>query len=109
MLRSRSLKVKDRFFQNFAGAFVKIYTKSVISESVSSGEHGSASASSPLSISGFLLDVDEQYYYIGEEPTEATAVVRIDQVVIVEEIRVKDGYDAVLESVQIPHKKTSIN
>lgn len=83
-------------FDTFAGVHVQVFTKSSISEILSS-EEGSVQQSLPLTLTGYLIDYDDKFYYLGDTPYEADSVVSVDQVVIIKEIKQIDELDVLMD------------
>jgi len=96
--RKRKVDNDNRFFQTFAGEFVKVFTKASIKE-IASTEDGHVEQEVPLAIMGYLLDYDSKYYYLGDEPNQASVAIAIDQVIIIQEVKNPDVYDALLDQV----------
>jgi len=96
MLKRKKTKTDDRFFQTFAGEQVKVFTKVNVKESAATQE-GVMEINVPLSCSGYLLDYDDNFYYLGDEPNQANTAVRIDQVVMIQEVKNADMYDLLLD------------
>lgn len=80
-----SRKKKDLFYDNFIGEFIMIITD----------ESGLSDANTVNGFTGFLLDADEKYYYLGHEPnaiSQAVPVSKIRHVSIVDQSMIEmDG------------------
>lgn len=72
-------KKTSMFFKTFAGSFLNIYTSLQTAQSVES-EEGTAHSDTPLVFQGYLLDKDDEYYYLGSTPDEVNCSIRIDEV-----------------------------
>jgi hypothetical protein len=94
--RKRKIQEDNRFFQTFAGEFIKVYTKSKVKETLSA-EEGHIQQEAPLAVMGYLLDYDSKYYYLGDGPNQASVAVAIDQVILIQEVKNTDKYDDLLE------------
>jgi len=81
------------FYQVFVGEFVEMMTtqRTIITEQ---HEDQLVSSEHPWTVRGYLLDEDDQYYYIGIEPTEIVDAIKKEFVINVsissaEEIQMK--------------------
>lgn len=92
-------KSNNNVFSIFAGERVALLTKTKVSESLSSGRE-IIEKSVPLSIEGFLLDCDENYYYLGETADAVSAAVAVSQVILIQEIKSADVYTELLEAAE---------
>ena len=69
--------MKSKIFDKFKGSVVQIVTKSLRgSESA-----GGTRVVGPVIIQGYLLDEDDEYFYLGDAPEEITDAVLREQVV----------------------------
>jgi len=85
----------DRLFLTFAGEYVTVMTRQNISEAIET-EVGLANASTPFTITGYLLDFDSKFYYLGESPDQVTTAIATTEVVLMQEVRQLDVYDSIL-------------
>lgn len=92
--------INNRFFEIFAGEFVKIFIKANVKETAST-EEGHIEQEAPLAVIGYLLDYDSKYYYLGDDPSQASIAVAINQVMLIQEVKNPDAYDALLEQADI--------
>ena len=63
----------------------------------------------PLVIHGYLLDVDDEFYYIGDNPLEVRSVVKKDHVTFIEIMQTVDPNTAMLEEMPVPVKEEENN
>ncbi len=72
-----------KFFKTFRNEFVSILTRTQIEHTVSTAT-SVESMKTPLNIKGFLLDIDDDYYYLGMTPEFINQTVKIDEVIHIE-------------------------
>jgi hypothetical protein len=94
------VNVSSPFFLSFFGQRVKVLTNIFQSFSVNTAE-GIAQESLPISIMGYILDADDQYYYIGATPHEIRQAIKKDSVSVIEVFTEEDEkaevFDKILE------------
>lgn len=86
----------NRLFETFVGERVRVFTKQVLTESLSS-EEGTASQNSPLALEGYLLDMDDVYIYLGMDADKVSAAVSVSQIVAVQEVGLPDILSELLD------------
>lgn len=96
MVKKKKKKTVD-FTLTFLGEFVELSTLLPYSES-SSTETQSVSINTTLRRTGYLLDIDEYFYYLGSSATEIERAVRIDQVVEIAIVHPNTPVDDILDS-----------
>jgi hypothetical protein len=97
MFKKKKRKLtSNRFFDTFAGEEVRIFTKVSVSEGIET-EQGTIKQEAPMTVVGFLLDFDEEYYFVGDGPDQVSSAVKIDQVALIQEVKKLDHYDLMLE------------
>jgi hypothetical protein len=93
----------DTFWATFTGEYVEILAKFVGGEGVPM----------PLTIQGFLLDRDDEYYYIGEGPIEINCCVKRSDVIFISildpEGKEKDALKEILEDMPVPEDEVDVN
>jgi len=92
----------DVFWATFTGEFVEI-----LCEDVSIGENRL-----PLTVQGFLLDMDDEYLFIGEGPIEINAAVKkrlIAFISIIDPEDKKEEFLEILEDMPVPEGEDEIN
>jgi hypothetical protein len=70
------------FFSVFAGELVEFMTTQMSTITTQTDE-GTETGEYPWAIKGYLLDEDENFYYIGRSPTEVTSGIKKDVVIAV--------------------------
>ena len=73
----------DLLFQLFAGEYVSILVDMTV-ENVTQSEREVEMIKAPLTLSGYLSDVDDVYFYLGHEPNVFNQAVRKDKIIHVE-------------------------
>ena len=76
-------KMKNKLFKLFEGLYVSILTKMVVERSTSNGEMMEI-VKTPISVTGFLLDADDKFYYLGHSPDLISQAVPHSEVAHVE-------------------------
>jgi hypothetical protein len=100
-------KVNDLFFITFIGEHVSVLTDFKTSQSVQT-EEGTLEETSPLVIQGYMLDMDDDFYYLGETAEEIRAV-RKTTVSAIEITKPQDEFSDILDSVKTPENKKGYN
>jgi len=68
------------FFSVFAGELVEFMTTQM-STVITQTEEGTETGEYPWAITGYLLDEDENFYYIGRSPIEVSSAIKKDIVI----------------------------
>jgi hypothetical protein len=91
------MKRPDRLLHTFAGDFVEIVTD--LSISLIKGDDESVTErNTPYVISGYLLDADSVYVYIGDTPNAVTDMVKKRHIVQIGISRPPDKYEDLLDN-----------
>ena len=88
----------DQFFLTFVGEYV-----SVIGEFTSIGEKGAVTAT------GYLLDTDDLFYYLGSGADNIDTAIKKTSVHCIEIIKERDLHMEILDKMDIPEDGTKIN
>lgn len=98
-----SAKKNDVFWATFTGEYVEILAKYVNGEGVPV----------PFTVQGFMLDRDDEYYFVGEGPIEINAAIKISDVTFISildpEGAESDAIKGMLEEMPIPEDDNEIN
>lgn len=94
----------DVFSMVFLMEHVEILTKVRLNQGIETPD-GIVDHESPLVVQGYILDVDDEYYYIGTTVEEVTEAVKKDVVDHISIIKVKDNFDEILDDMPTPTKK----
>lgn len=89
--------VDSGLFLTFVGEFVKITTKLIVTQAFAS-EEGSVEQTGPLEITGYLLDYDAEFYYLGDSPDNVSKAISRRDVSMVDEVRKLDSLDLLMET-----------
>lgn len=96
-------KKSDVLWSTFTGEFVEILCEFV------SGDDKHL----PLTVQGYLLDMDDDYYFIGEGPIEINAAVKKKNVAFMSildpESKEQDLFKEVLEDMGMPESDEELN
>jgi hypothetical protein len=92
-----SRKASDVFWATFMGEYIEIILKS------EPGESGR------LLIRGYLLDYDDDYYYLGAGPLEITGAIKKEPIAVVNITKEIDPAMEVLQNSPDPLKDEDIN
>lgn len=65
--------------------------------------------SMPIFYEGFLLDEDDQFYYLGEDPIEINQAIKKVNVVHIMSIEEKDVFNQILDEMPGPVTEEEIN
>lgn len=86
---------KKRTFEKW---FIKQFVQMTGEFSVGGGGKGS------IYIEGFMMDQDDDYYFLSTETEEIDLAVRKSQVTSIHTIKQKDKYDTMLDELEIPNE-----
>lgn len=98
-------KKKDSFTQlfhlTFIGEYVQLTTNmfTIVNEE---NDEVLTSHKVPVTIDGYILDIDEDYYYLGTTPHEINKAIKKDVVIFIGIVENKNVYDEILDSLQEP-------
>lgn len=99
----------DVFFSSFAGEKVDLQLNILYSEQHQS-EDALETKTYSMSSTGYLLDVDDNYYYLGDTPNSVTQAVRKNFVIQIRlTIDDNDGYVSILDKMPVPENNEEIN
>src|ERR1041384_1974834 len=71
------------FFETFIGEYVEIMTNTKTTETVQHEDGTVQSGEYAMIVNGYLLDEDENYYFLGRDSEEVTHCVKKDEVILV--------------------------
>lgn len=98
----------DIFSITFLGEFVEILTP-IYQKKIQGNEEGVSDETIPIVIQGYILDMDDDRLYLGDSPEEITqSVLKVDARII-RIVRIANPYDEILDSLEPPTKKESVN
>ena len=88
----------DTFFLAFAGEHLEIVA--MLSSEVTEGT---------IKTNGFLLDYNDEYYFLGETPHEITHCVKREKVTLIQVMEPGSVYQEILEEMEIPKDERGKN
>lgn len=95
----------ELLFQLFAGEYVSIILDMMVENVVQSASEVEMTKA-PLTVSGYLSDADDVYYYLGHEPNVFNQAIRKDRIIHVEVIEEpKEKKEDVFKDVKGPDGK----
>jgi hypothetical protein len=98
MARKKKQKVDETslestFFASFVGEYVEIVCKVV---------GATKEITLPVVVNGFLLDIDDDFYYLSDNGTEVSKAVRKDGLIIIEVAKQKTPEEEILDNLTRP-------
>jgi hypothetical protein len=91
--------ISDIFWSTFVGEYVEIACEF---ETTTSGKL-------PVALQGYLLDADEEYYFLGKNPIEISSTVKRDKIAYIEIIEDVDQATMILEEMPVPETEEENN
>lgn len=99
----------DTFFMTFIGEYVSVLTTMMVTKAFQT-EDGVEEQTQPIVIQGFLLDMDDEFFYIGEVSNEVDRAVRKEFVNAIEIADENEStFDSILEHVEAPEDSKKYN
>lgn len=94
----------ETFFTTFIGEWVRVITKFRTKESMET-EEGIQESQGQIMLKGYLLDFDEEYYYLGDGPNEITQAIekKFAPIIQIEEQPKKANlFEEILDNFEVP-------
>lgn len=101
-------KIKDVFYNIFVGEFVQIVTE-VQTKTVQQSEEEIKESNHPVILEGYLLDVDDDFYYLGDTPNSISSGVKKTKIVHIQIAEPKSYMDDILDEMPMPENEDEIN
>jgi hypothetical protein len=98
----------DTFVLAFMGEFVNVITDIMIVE-YNQNEVQTLEQNAPMVAQGYLLDADDAYLYLGENPLEVNQAISRGRITMVRVDRKKSKYEELLDELGDPNKREDIN
>lgn len=98
----------DTFVLAFMGEFVNIVTDIMIVEYVQNDTQ-TLEQNAPMVAQGYVLDIDDVYFYLGDNPLEVARAIAKNRIVMISVERKKSKYEELLENMNDPNKREDIN
>jgi len=92
---------REIFKNTFLGEEVELLIN-MSHKMVEETQDGTLISESPLATTGFILDMDDEYCYLGKTPDEVTKAIRFDFIIGVEIVKAKDLFNDVLDEFEVP-------
>ncbi len=92
----------------FLGRYVFILTDVLAKRSVRNDEY-EETVEQPIKLLGYLLDMDEEFFYVGESTQTITQAVARKSVKHIETATVKDEWDELLDNLPSSLTTTKVN
>lgn len=88
-------KKSNLFYNIFVGEYVIFITK-LSTKKVQQTEDQIYEENTPIALEGFLLDMDDQYFYVGQDSDEVVSAIKRDEVI---QVQITNPYDALEEAL----------
>ncbi len=98
----------DTFVLAFMGEFVNVITDIMIVD-YAQNDLQTLEQNAPMIARGFLLDADNNYLYLGDNPLEVSQAISKARITMVQIERKKSKYEEMLDEMGDPDKKEDIN
>lgn len=98
----------NTFVLAFMGEFVNVITDIMIVD-YAQNEVQTLEQNAPMVAQGYLLDEDDNYIYLGENPLEVTQAVAKSRITMVRVERKKSKFEEMLDEMGDPNKREDIN
>ena len=107
-MTKKKKNINTELYLAFIGEFVEMATNVIVSRS-EQNEDSVITSNEPLSIQGYLLDIDDEFYYIGSTPDGMSAVIRRENVMLMTITEEENLLEDILNSMDVPTNKEEIN
>jgi len=98
----------NTFVLAFMGEYINVVTDIMILD-YSQNDVQSLEQNAPMVARGFLLDEDENFLYLGENPLEISQAIAKNKVAMIHMEKKKNKYDELLEEIGDDPSKEDIN
>jgi hypothetical protein len=98
----------NTFVLAFMGEYINVVTDIMIMD-YSQNDIQSLEQNAPMVARGFLLDEDENFLYLGENPLEISQAIAKNKVAMIHMEKKKNKYDELLEEIGDDPSKEDIN
>lgn len=103
-----SEKNPSLFHLTFIGEYVEILT-CFYQKHIEGNQDSISEQTVPIVIQGYILDIDDEFYYIGNNPSEVVRAIRKQDARAFEILQPKNVFDEILEHMPVPENKDSEN
>ena len=94
--------------KSFKNCFVEVLTDRYISVT-NETEHGRFENKKPLVLSGYLLDFDDEWVYIGITEETVTDMIKLKRIVTISQSAKHDEFEKMLDDVETPDSDEGFN
>lgn len=111
MLKRKKTSSNNDIYMMFIGEYVEIVL-SIFEDAKEETEDSFKSYSGPIKMAGYFLDVFDDYYVLGDQPDQATSIVKKDKVISVtisQSDPLTSAYDSILDTLPSKPNKQEIN
>lgn len=91
-------ELNDTFFLSFVGELV---------EMAGSFYHGDGE--NAIKTMGYILDMDDEFYYLGDDPEQISQAIRRDRVIWIQILTPENSYKEILDELEVPNDETQKN
>lgn len=98
----------DLFMTNFVGEYVEMLCN-FYERHAFQNEEGAADDTFPSVVNGYILDMDDEYYYMGNTPEFVHKAIKKSQVRYIEVVQEQSVYDKILDDMHTPNRKEEEN
>src|SRR5574343_512079 len=95
LMPPRKKKSNDLFFMTFVGEFVSVLS-TMEHTAMMQTEEGMVEETAPMILQGYMLDMDEEYYYLGETQMNVSRAIKKSSVNAIEITDRKDEFSDLL-------------
>lgn len=97
-----------RLFDFFVGDIVSIILDQQVEHTIEK-TNSVQTMKSPLSVQGYVLDMDDEYVYLGHSPDQISQAVKIDFIVHIETAKEENPINKILNEIDTPDKPEGYN
>ena len=109
-LMKKNLVEESVFGLSFEGEYVNILTKMISHRSMQNVDTGDITEeNTPLTVTGFVLDIDDEFIYLGEDPHQISKAVNRESVEYVEINNPTSPFDDILDQLGDKPEEKDIN
>lgn len=95
-------------FMTFQGEFVNIYLRKDI-ETTSEQDGQLITTKMPMNLEGFLMDEDDNHYFLGDDGLNSNKAIPKDMVMFIEIVKLPDPLTQILDEMPSPSSKKEFN
>ena len=96
-------KDNSQFLNVFGNEFVEVVTNLNIVTSINVGEDGVQPVEMPLTVSGFVMDVDDMFVYLSKDGVEVDQGIPLDSIKHIAIVTFNKGTEDILDESDFPN------